>query len=164
MPDQSSALVMSEELLAKFAPLESREKLLAIKYVEYVSVYKAAKEVGIKRTEAEAILMRPLVREYVNAVTDQLAEVSLINKVVVERYLLSLVPKVTGEEEVAQVYQGGEFMGRRFDGPTALRLASELGKHAGIEKASGGVSINLNFGALGVQGGATIEGESKEID
>ena len=158
MSTNAGSLVASEEP-EEFLQLTAQEKLFAARYLENFNILSAAKSVSLKQLEANALFKRPLFRRYVQHLTDELTEVSMINKALVEHYMLSLIPKVTGEEPVSLVDRGEEFTARKFDGPAAIRLGSELSKIAGMQESGGGISINLNFGNLGIPEGTIVDGK-----
>jgi hypothetical protein len=159
--DKELGFLQPESIPEEFQQLTSQEKLFGVKYCENFRVPKAGAAVGLSVVKARELLMRPVMRRYINWISDQLAQTSLINKQLVEAYMLDLVPKVTGEEEVPHIFQGEEVWGKKFDAPAAIRLGAELGKISGLVEETGGVAININFGALGIAEGTDVESKTR---
>jgi len=150
-----------------FEELDERKKLLVYRYVECFNYHKAGKSIGVSAGTAKKYLSEPLTRRFYQHVIDDEREISLINKSMVESYILDLVPMVMGEKKVACLSPKGEpFMAKVFNAQAAIRLGSEMQKHAGVEDGARGVAININFNNFGVDEStlnSTIIAEYTEI-
>jgi len=154
--------------LTAFEQLDERKKLLVYRYIEDFNLTRAAKEIGVSPGTAKKYLNESLVRRFYQHVLDDQREISLINKSMVESYLMELKSKVNGEEEIPLVTAKGEpYTAKVFDSGAALRLVAAMSKHAGVDTTVRAPVVNINFNNMGVSEdsfNATIDGDFREIN
>ena len=142
--------------------MENEEIFLCLKYVEEMKLPAAAKATGISTDKAKRMIRRPLVRKFLRELMAESAEISLINKLMVEDMILDLRPKVMGEEAVPHVTKDGSFEAPKFDASSAIRLVEVMAKQTGEEERGSAPIVNINIGDM-VSDPSSVKVEVQEL-
>lgn len=134
---------------------------------------KAAEEVGMSPNRGAVWLRNPLVSAFVQYLQEAQAIRFGIDADFAMMEMLESLDKFKGEEAINMIDRDGmEISGKKFHPEQYLGIMKEFNKVAGLYKDSkanqGSVSINMDFGALGLSldqaKGITIEGKRADED
>ena len=93
----------------------------------------------------------PVVRAFISDMQAEVFQHKLINEQWVEGQVVKIWPQLLGEEPVALVNKCGEaFQAKKFHSQEVTSLLKHFGGNNDQKKA-GGVYVQINFGAMGVQ-------------
>lgn len=146
--------------------VEPQEKLVVHKYVELSDPRKAAKECGISLQRLNLIMRDRLVQAYFSYVSEQMMDVSILNRAFIEQEYLTTLAQLNGDEDVPLADRDGNMvMTRHFNGPAKVSLLKDMRSFVGVkDSAKIAPTISINFGAAGYRpehdATLTIEGET----
>lgn len=160
--DGSSQLSEEKESLEKL--LEPQERLFCYEYLVDFNHRRAAQTVGRSPSAGMRLLRSPLVAKYVKLLSDELAQESLITRDMVQFELLNdYLPMAKGEKAIQGVDRDGVSWSAPVTNMAAYKGALDLmSKHSGFtvpEVVKGGLTINVNLAAMGIE----VEGEYEDI-
>lgn len=93
----------------------------------------------------------PVVRAFISDMQAEVLQHKLINEQWVEGQIMRIWPQLIGEEEVPLVDKSGAaFKAKKFHANEVTSLLKHFGGNQDQKKA-GGVMVQINFGAMGVQ-------------
>jgi hypothetical protein len=147
--------------------LEPQERLFCYEFLIDYDHRRAATTVGRSATAGVKLLRNPKIARLINLLGDELATESLITRDMVQYELLhGFLPRARGDVAIAGVDRDGIAFSAKVTNMAAYGKAIDLmSKHSGFtvpEVVAGGLTINVDFGKLGVSKVETIEGEFRE--
>lgn len=133
--------------------LDLQHRAFALHYVTHYDHRLAAQEAGLKKENGLKILRLPLVSAFVAHMQETTFRANIITEDFVRAQWLNLLPKLMGEEAVAQVTgTGEEFTAPRFYPGEATNLLKEMAKTTKIYESGSGqggqVNVQINLAAL----------------
>lgn len=145
-----------------FTCLTPIERQFALEFVVSGSTLKAlAAQFEMPLSNATKIYNDPVVRAFMADLQAEVLQHKLINEAWVEGQIMKIWPQLIGEEPVPLVDKSGAaFQARKFHSTEVTSLLKHFGGNQDQKKA-GGVMVQINFGAMGVQ---PPEVETKVID
>lgn len=153
-----------------YPELTSQQKVFANRYFEDFDIIAATEAVAIAKSTGLKWLRNPLVSDYVEFLTKDFAEGSVIRREWVELQWLETWAKLSGKAESEFVNRDGDsFMVKKFHASESVSALKELTRLSGLDKDSkgtGGTTIHINLEAFGLQRqeSVTIEGEIEDAD
>lgn len=158
----SSQLSEEKESLEKL--LEPQERLFCYEYLVDFNHRRAAQAVGRSPSAGLRLLRTAHIARYVKLLSDELAQESLITRDMVQYELLNdYLPMAKGEKAIQGVDRDGVSWSAPVTNMAAYKGALDLmSKHSGFtvpEVVKGGLTINLNLAAMGIE----VEGEYEDI-
>jgi hypothetical protein len=171
LAEQESAL--TKELSEQAAPselrlaeqeLEPQERLFCYEYLTDYNAPRAAVHVGRARNSGRLLLRKPAIARFIRLLGDELIADSLITRDMVQYELLhEYLPRARGDIAIQGVDRDGiQFEGKITNMAAYGKAIDLMSKHSGFtvpEVVAGGLTINVDFGKLGVKETVTIEGE-----
>jgi len=137
---------------------------------EYLTDYnapRAATHVGRSSSAGRKLLRNPKIVRFIRLLSDELAADSLITRDMVQYELLhEYLPRARGDKPISGVDRDGVAFDAKVTNMAAYGKALDMmSKHSGFtvpEVVAGGLTINVDFGKLGVKESPIIEGEFSE--
>lgn len=147
--------------------LNPQERMFCYEYLTDYNHRRAASAVERSPDAGVKLLRNPKIARFINLLGDELAAESLISRDMVQYELLhGFLPRARGDVEVAGVDRDGVAFNAKITNMAAYGKALDMmAKHSGFtvpEVVAGGLTVNLDFGKLGVRQIETIEGEFSE--
>ena len=161
---ESSGQPEPTELQLAEKELDSQERMFCYEYLTDYNAPRAADHVGRSRSAGRLLLRKPAIARFIRLLGDELIADSLITRDMVQYELLhEFLPRARGDVAVQGVDRDGiQFEGKVTNMPAYGKALDMMSKHSGFtvpEVVAGGLSINVNFGNLGVKQPPVIEGE-----
>lgn len=114
------------------------------------SLLEIAKHMNIAIREAKAMFNDPIVRGFIADLQAEVLQHRLVNEQWVEGQILEHWPKLTGEEPVPLIDKNGDaYLARKYHSTEIVSILKHFGGNKD-QKAAGGVSVQINFGSLGI--------------
>jgi len=156
----------SELRLAEQA-LEPQERMFCYEYLTDYDHRRAAVAVDRSADAGIRLLRKTEIARFINLLSDELAAESLITRDMVQYELLhGYLPRARGDMAIQGVDRDGVAFNAKVTNMAAYGKALDLmSKHSGFtvpEVVAGGLTINVDFGKLGVSKGEIVEGEFSE--
>lgn len=144
--------------------LNPQERMFCYEYVTDYNAPRAADHVGRSRDSGRLLLRKPKIARFIRLLSDELIADSLITRDMVQYELLhEFLPRARGDKSIHGVDRDGiQFEGQVTNMAAYGKALDMMSKHSGFtvpEVVAGGLSINVNFGNLGVKQPPVIEGE-----
>lgn len=163
---EESSQQANELLLAEQA-LNPQERMFCCEYLVDYNHTRAGVAVGRARDAGVKLLRNPKIVRYINLLSAELAAESLITRDMVQYELLhEYLPRARGDVDVHSLDRdGGQVTGRVTNMAAYGKAIDLMSKHSGFtvpETVAGGLTINVDFGKLGVKQVETVEGEFSE--
>lgn len=167
LTDESSPQSDTSELRLAEQELEPQERMFCYEYLTDYNPPAAAKRVGRSRSAGRKLLRNPKIARFIKLLSDELAADSLITRDMVQYELLhEYLPRARGDVEIQALDRDGMQVEGKVTNMAAYGKAIDMmAKHSGFtvpEVVAGGLTINVDFGKLGVRNPDTIEGEFSE--
>lgn len=156
-----------------FADLPLNKRAFALSYIMSYNHREAAKEAGFVPDRGISLLRDPMISAFIAHLQDEIHISNVVTADFVRHHMVSLIPKLSGEEEVPMVLPNGEeIIAKKFHSGELINLLKELAKSTkfyedGSGQGNGGVTVNINVAALlggGHNEGLIIEQEGKKVD
>ena len=165
--EQSVADLLEYNRSNNWPDVSPQHKVLVHEYSICGDLGAAAKAANMSRPLASRTLRDNLVRSYLDDIHADSRQDSIITRQFVELQYLEYLDQVNGDVEVPVVTRDGDvIMAKKFDSTGKLGALRDMAKFSGMEKnvgsSSGGVVVQFDFSAFGVQRevGVTIENGS----
>ena len=167
LTSESSAPAEPNELKLAEQVLEPQERLFCYEYLTDYDHRRASTAVGRSASAGVKLLRQPKIARFINLLGDELANESLITRDMVQYELLhGYLPRARGDVAIHGVDRDGIQFEAKITNMAAYGKALDLmSKHSGFtvpEVVAGGLTINVDFGKLGVRKTETLEGEFSE--
>lgn len=167
LTDESSPPSELSELRLAEQELEPQERLFCYEYLTDYNAPRAATHVGRSATAGRKLLRNPKIVHFIRLLSDELIADSLITRDMVQYELLhEYLPRARGDVAISGVDRDGiEFEAKVTNMAAYGKALDMMSKHSGFtvpEVVAGGLTINVDFGKLGVRQTETIEGEFSE--
>ena len=135
-----------------FACLTPVERQFALEFVVSGSTLKAlATQFEMPLSQMMKIYNDPVVRAFMADLQAEVLQHKLINEQWVEGQIMRIWPQLIGEEPVPLVDKSGAaFQAKKFHSTEVTSLLKHFGGNQDQKKA-GGVMVQINFGAMGVE-------------
>jgi hypothetical protein len=143
------AITAREDGYSCLTPLERQ---FAMEFVVSGNTLKAmAAQFAVPLKDITKMYNDPVVRGFISDLQAEVFQHKLINEQWVEGQVMKLWPQLLGEEPVPLVDKSGAaFMAKKFHSTEVTSLLKHFGGNADQKKA-GGVYVQINFGAMGVE-------------
>lgn len=147
----STPEVTAEEAIIR--TLSPQERMFCHHFIEEHCWVKAAKKAGYNKNRGIGLYRQENIRVMIASLQRVRESRSLVTQDWLEVELLQLYRATKGDTKVNMVTpQGMTFDGKKFDGPTSLRVLESIAKLNGIgeqeDKSIAPVSINIDFSKL----------------
>lgn len=167
LTDESSPQSEQSELRLAEQALNPQERMFCYEYLTDYNHRRAATAVERSADSGVKLLRNPKIARFIGLLGDELADDSLITRDMVQYELLhGYLPRAKGEMEVHALDRDGAQVSGKITNMAAYGKAIDLmAKHSGFtipEVVAGGLTINVDLGALGISG-TTIEGEAEHV-
>ena len=149
--------------------LDPQERLFCYEYLTDYDHRRAASAVNRSANSGFKLLRKPAIARFIKLLSDELVADSLITRDMVQYELLhGYLPRAKGEMDVhALDRDGGQVSGKITNMAAYGKALDLMSKHSGFtvpEVVAGGLTINVDFGKLGVKETAVVEGEFTDAD
>src|SRR6478609_2257188 len=139
-----------------FPDLSNQKKQFARKYLESYNPRRAAEECKLPTGTAHLLVREPLVSAFIEELETQYSNRSFLTKEMILIEQLDTLDKLQGRTDVPIVDKEGDVhLVKKFHAAETVKLLADLAKQTGASTASGGagsgVTVNINFGDLGVE-------------
>ena len=167
LTEESSQQSELSELKLAEQELEPQERMFCYEYLTDYNPSRAATHVGRSATAGRKLLRNPKIVRFIRLLSDELIADSLITRDMVQYELLhEYLPRARGDVAINGVDRDGVAFDAKITNMAAYGKALDMmSKHSGFtvpEVVAGGLTINVDFGKLGVKQTETIEGEYSE--
>jgi len=164
---ESSEQSEPSELRLAEQELEPQERMFCYEYLTDYNAPRAATHVGRSSSAGRKLLRNPKIVRFIRLLSDELAADSLITRDMVQYELLhEYLPRARGDKPISGVDRDGVAFDAKVTNMAAYGKALDMmSKHSGFtvpEVVAGGLTINVDFGKLGVKESPIIEGEFSE--
>lgn len=149
---------IARERAAGYPSLEPYARQVALEFVfSCASIRELAQSLGLTKAEVNTVLFNPLTRAFISDLQEELMQHRIVNEAWVERQVLEQWPKLTGEEEVPVVTpKGDRIMAKKYHAAEVAGIIKHFGGGEERGKVGKGVTVNLNFGDLGITQAPTV--------
>lgn len=164
LTSESSGQSEPNELKLAEQELSPQERMFCYEYLTDYDHRRAASAVDRSATAGIKLLRNPKIARFINLLGDELASESLITRDMVQYELLhGYLPRARGDVPIQGVDRDGVAFDAKVTNMAAYGKALDLmSKHSGFtvpEVVAGGLTINVDFGKLGVSQPVVVEGE-----
>ena len=162
--DELSPQSEQSELKLAEQELSPQERMFCYEYLTDYDHRRAASAVDRSANAGIKLLRNPKIARFINLLGDELASESLITRDMVQYELLhGYLPRARGDVPIQGVDRDGVAFDAKVTNMAAYGKALDLmSKHSGFtvpEVVAGGLTINVDFGKLGVSQPVVVEGE-----
>ena len=164
LTSESSGQSEPNELKLAEQELSPQERMFCYEYLTDYDHRRAASAVDRSANAGIKLLRNPKIARFINLLGDELASESLITRDMVQYELLhGYLPRARGDVPIQGVDRDGVAFDAKVTNMAAYGKALDLmSKHSGFtvpEVVAGGLTINVDFGKLGVSQPVVVEGE-----
>jgi hypothetical protein len=158
VPATESLPQLSELQLAE-QELNAQERLFCYGWLVSYNATKAGAEVDMSKSAAIRLLKKPSIVRFIKLLSDDIAEESLITREMVQHEIVhEFLPMAKGQVEISGMDRDGiQFTGKVTNMAAYGKAIDLMAKHSGFtapEIVKGGLTININHKALGIEGTA----------
>lgn len=155
---------LPNELLLAEQALSPQERLFCYEWLVSYNATQAGAKVSMSKSAAVRLLKQPHITSFIKLLSDEIAQDSLITREMVQHEIIhEFLPMAKGQVAIAGVDRDGiEFTGKVTNLAAYGKAIDLMAKHSGFtaaEVVKGGLTININHKALGID----VEGECVEV-
>lgn len=143
-PDEC-ATYLTEQRQNGFTALSQRDRRFALDFIQSGSYVEASKAAGVSTAVGRRLMRNPLVSAFISYLNQRQEHYSLIDAGFIETQYLSLFAKLIGEDDIPMVdKEGGQFQGKKFDGPAAVSALRDMAKISGHYKEESNLTVEMS--------------------
>jgi hypothetical protein len=142
-----------------FPDVDYKKRKWCALYLENFNIAHACRELGVSRPTGYAWYREPVTSAYLDWLSSRQVDKVFLTKEQVQLEQIDVLDKLMGREAVPMMKPNGEMvLDKKFHGMEVVKFLGDLAKQTGAvvdqrnhNGGSGGVSININLGALGIE-------------